>query len=165
LGIVVDDAIVVGETIYFHRKQGEPPIKAAVEGACEVGMPVIPAVTTSIVTLLLLFYIVGIMGKFISIMPAVVIACLTVSLLECLMLLPAHLSHLPNPGSKNNSLNPLTRKLEIVHHLTSSGMEWFVAHVFTPFLSKALYWRYISLCVAVSILLNHRVNQGRHPQV
>ena len=51
LGIVVDDAIVVGEAIYFHRKQGEPPIKAAVEGVCEVGMPVIAAVTTSIVAL------------------------------------------------------------------------------------------------------------------
>jgi multidrug efflux pump subunit AcrB len=153
LGIVVDDAIVVGEAIYFHRKQGEPPIKAAVEGISEVGMPVIAAVTTSIVTLLPLFYIGGIMGKFISIMPAVVIACLTVSLLECLMLLPAHLSHPPNPDSKNNNLNPLTRKLEIVHHLTSSGMEWFVAHVYTPLLSKALYWRYISLCIAVSILL------------
>lgn len=153
LGIVVDDAIVVGEAIYFHRKQGEPPIKAAVEGVCEVGMPVIAAVTTSIVTLLPLFYIGGIMGKFISIMPAVVIACLAVSLVECLILLPAHLSHLPNPDSKNNNLNPLTRRLEVVHRLTSFGMEWFVANVYTPLLSKALYWRYVSLCIAVSILL------------
>ncbi len=153
LGIVVDDAIVVGEAIYFHRKQGEPPIKAAVEGVCEVGMPVIAAVTTSIVTLVPLFYIGGIMGKFISIMPAVVIACLAVSLLECLILLPAHLSHLPNPDSKNNNLNPLTRRLEIVHRLTSSGMEWFVARIYTPLLSKALYWRYILLCIAISILL------------
>ena len=153
LGIVVDDAIVVGEAIYFHRKQGEPPIKAAVEGVCEVGMPVIAAVTTSIVTLVPLFYIGGIMGKFISIMPAVVIACLAVSLLECLILLPAHLSHLPNPDSKNNNLNPLTRRLEVVHRLTSSGMEWFVARIYTPLLSKALYWRYILLCIAISILL------------
>ena len=153
LGIVVDDAIVVGEAIYFHRKQGEPPIKAAVEGVCEVGMPVIAAVTTSVVTLLPLFYIGGIMGKFISIMPAVVIACLAVSLAECLILLPAHLSHLPNPDSKNNNLNPMTRRLELVHRLTSFGMEWFVAKVYTPLLSKALYWRYVSLCIAVSILL------------
>ena len=153
LGIVVDDAIVVGEAIYFHRKQGEPPIKAAVEGVCEVGMPVIAAVTTSIVTLVPLFYIGGIMGKFISIMPAMVIACLAVSLLECLILLPAHLSHLPNPDSQNNNLNPLTRRLEVVHRLTSSGMEWFVARIYTPLLSKALYWRYILLCIAISILL------------
>ncbi len=153
LGIVVDDAIVVGEAIYFHRKQGKPPLKAAVDGVSEVGMPVIAAVTTTIVAFMPLFYVGGIMGKFISILPAVVIACLVVSLLECFILLPAHLGHLPDPNASNNNLNPLTRRLEIVHRLTSSGMEWFVARIYTPLLSKALYWRYISFCIAISILL------------
>ncbi len=153
LGIVVDDAIVVGEAIYFHRKQGKPPLKAAVDGVSEVGMPVIAAVTTTIVAFMPLFYVGGIMGKFISILPVVVIACLVVSLLECFILLPAHLGHLPDPNASNNNLNPLTRRLEIVHRLTSSGMEWFVARIYTPLLSKALYWRYISFCIAISTLL------------
>jgi multidrug efflux pump subunit AcrB len=153
LGIVVDDAIVVGEAIYFHRKQGKPPLKAAVDGVSEVGMPVIAAVITTIVAFIPLLYVGGIMGKFIAIMPVVVIACLVVSLLECFILLPAHLSHLPDPNAKDNNLNPLTRRLEVVHHLTSSGMEWFVARIYTPLLSKALYWRYISFCIAISILL------------
>jgi multidrug efflux pump subunit AcrB len=153
LGIVVDDAIVVGEAIYFHRKQGKPPLKAAVDGVSEVGMPVIAAVTTTIVAFMPLFYVGGIMGKFISILPAVVIACLVVSLLECFILLPAHLGHLPDPNASNNNLNPLTRRLELVHRLTSSGMEWFIARIYTPLLSKALYWRYISFCIAISTLL------------
>ena len=153
LGIVVDDAIIVGEAIYFHRKQGKPPLKAAVDGISEVGMPVIAAVTTTIVAFIPLFYVGGIMGKFIAILPAVVIACLVVSLLECFILLPAHLSNLPDPNATNNNKNPLTRRLEIVHHLTSSGMEWFVARIYTPLLSKALYWRYISFCIAISTLL------------
>ena len=153
LGIVVDDAIVVGEAIYFHRKQGKPPLKAAVDGVSEVGMPVIAAVITTIVAFIPLLYVGGIMGKFIAIMPVVVISCLVVSLLECFILLPAHLSHLPDPNARDNNLNPLTRKLEVVHHLTSSGMEWFVARIYTPLLSKALYWRYISFCIAISILL------------
>ncbi len=97
LGIVVDDAIVVGEAIYVHRMQGKTALKAAVDGVSEVGMPVIAAVLTSIVAFMPLFYVGGIMGKFISILPAVVIACLVVSLVECLFLLPAHLSHLPPP--------------------------------------------------------------------
>jgi multidrug efflux pump subunit AcrB len=139
---VVDDAIVVGEAIYFHRKQGKPPLKAAVDGVSEVGMPVIAAVITTIVAFIPLLYVGGIMGKFIAIMPVVVISCLVVSLLECFMLLPAHLSHLPDPNVRDNNLNPLTRRLEVVHHLTSSGMEW-----------KALYWRYISFCIAISTLL------------
>lgn len=153
LGIVVDDAIIVGEAIYVHRKQGKPPLKAAVDGVSEVGMPVVAAVTTTIVAFIPLFYVGGIMGKFIAILPAVVIACLTVSLVECLLLLPAHLSHLPDPNIRNNNSNPLARRLELLHHVTSAGMEWFVERIYTPFLSKALYWRYISFCTAVSILL------------
>lgn len=153
LGVVVDDAIVVGEAIFVHRKLGKPPLKAAVDGVSEVGMPVIAAVLTTIVAFVPLLYVGGIMGKFIAIMPAVVIACLTVSLVECLLMLPAHLSHLPDLNKTNGQLNPLTRRLERIHRATSNGMEWFVQHAYKPFLSKVLYWRYISLCVAVSILL------------
>ena len=100
LGIVVDDAIIVGEAIYFHRKQGKPPLKAAVDGVIEVGMPIIAAVLTTIVAFIPLLYVGGIMGKFIAIMPVVVISCLAVSLVECLLLLPAHLSHLPDPNDR-----------------------------------------------------------------
>ena len=153
LGIVVDDAIIVGEAIYVHRKQGKPPLRAALDGVSEVGIPVIAAVITTIVTFIPLLYVGGIMGKFISILPAVVISCLAVSLVECLFLLPAHLSHLPDPNLRNNNLNPLTRGLEAVHRLTSVGMEWFVARVYRSFLSKILYWRYISFFTAISILL------------
>jgi len=153
LGIVVDDAIVVGEAIYVHRKLGEPPLKAAVEGVSEVGMPVFAAVVTTIVAFIPLFYISGIMGKFISILPAVVIACLSISLVECLFLLPAHLSHLPDLNKEDQNLNRFTRKIEAMHRLTSSGLEWFIEHMYKPFLSKALHWRYISFSIAISILL------------
>ena len=153
LGIVVDDAIVVGEAIYVHRKQGKPPVKAAVDGISEVGLPVIAAVITTIVAFIPLAYVGGIMGKFIAILPAVVIACLAVSLVECLVLLPAHLSTLPDPNRSNNSVNALARRLEIFHRLTSSGMEWFVEKVYKPLLSKALTWRYVSFCSAIAVLL------------
>ncbi|MEN8245618.1 MAG: efflux RND transporter permease subunit [Thermodesulfobacteriota bacterium] len=152
LGIVVDDAIVVGEAIYVHRKMGKPPVKAAVDGVSEVGLPVIAAVITTMVAFIPLAYVAGIMGKFIAILPVVVIACLAVSLVECLILLPAHLSTLPDPSRSNNSVNALTRRVETFHHLTSSGMEWFVEKVYKPFLSKALNWRYVSLCTAIAIL-------------
>jgi len=153
LGIVVDDAIVVGEAIYVHRKQGEPPLQAAVAGVSEVGMPVVAAVLTTIVAFIPLFYISGIIGKFIAVMPVVVIACLVVSLLECMMMLPAHLSHLPDPGKTNGNLNPFARRLARIHSTTSEGMEWFIERVYTPFLKKALRWRYISLSAAVCLLL------------
>jgi multidrug efflux pump subunit AcrB len=152
LGVVVDDAIVVGEAIYVHRKLGKPPLRAAIDGISEVGMPVIAAVLTSIVAFVPLLYVGGIMGKFIAIMPAVVIACLVVSLIECLLMLPAHLSHLSDPNKTNNNLlNVVTRMLGRIHRTTSNGMEWFVQNMYMSFLSKALYWRYISLSVAIAV--------------
>lgn len=153
LGIIVDDAIVVGEAIYVHRKQGKPPLQAAVDGVCEVGVPVIAAVLTTIAAFVPLFYVGGIMGKFIAILPVVVIASLSVSLVECLFMLPAHLSHLPDPNSPPEALNPVVRRLERIHRATSTAMEWFVAHVYTPFLRKALRWRYISLATGIAVLM------------
>ena len=153
LGIIVDDAIVVGEAIYVARKDGAPPLKAAVDGVLEVGMPVVGAVTTTIVAFLPLMFVSGIMGKFIFILPVVVIACLAISLLECLILLPAHLSHLPDPKARVRARNPLVRFGRRFHYLTNHGLEWFVAHVYEPFMRKALHWRYVSLAVAVAVLL------------
>ena len=153
LGIVVDDAIVVGEAIYVHRKQGKTALKAAVDGVVEVGMPVIAAILTTIVAFLPLFYVGGIMGKFISILPAVVIACLVVSLVECLFLLPAHLSHLPDPNRSKDQESTLVRRLSWVQRTTSRWMELFVTRIYMPFLSKALNWRYISLATAITVLM------------
>jgi multidrug efflux pump subunit AcrB len=153
LGIVVDDAIVIGEAIYVHRKNGLSPLKAAVAGVSEVGLPVVAAVTTTIVAFAPLMFVGGIMGKFIAIMPVVVIACLIVSLIECLILLPAHLNDLSDPNGAARGGNRLTRRLNAVHRTTSRGLEWFVDKVYKPFLSRALYWRYISLCVAIAVLL------------
>ena len=141
LGIVVDDAIVVGEAIYVHRKNGKPPVKAAVDGVREVGLPVNAAVITSIVAFIPLAFVGGIMGKFIAILPVVVIACLAASLVECLILLPAHLGDLPDLNTNGRHMNPLTRRLETFHRITRWGLVWFVEKIFMPFLRKALYWR------------------------
>jgi multidrug efflux pump subunit AcrB len=153
LGIVVDDAIVVGEAIYVHRKQGKPPLKAAVDGISEVGMPVVAAVITTIVAFVPLLYVGGIMGKFIKIMPVVVIACLAVSLVECLILLPAHLSHLPDLNNNKRKQKGLVWRLGSVQRFTSSGLEWFINAIYKPFLSKVLHWRYIAFCSAITVLL------------
>ncbi|SMC25016.1 Multidrug efflux pump subunit AcrB [Desulfacinum hydrothermale DSM 13146] len=153
LGIVVDDAIVVGEAIFVHRKRGESPLGAAVEGVSEVGLPVIAAVTTTVVAFLPLAYVGGIMGKFIAILPQVVTACLIISLTECLLLLPAHLSHLPDPNQATAGRKGFLGRVHRIQRSVSAGMEWFVARIYAPFLSTVLRWRYIGLCAAVAVLL------------
>ena len=93
LGIVVDDAIVVGENIYEHRRLGKGRVRAAIDGTIEV----IPSVTASVLTTIIAFspmlFVAGIMGKFIAVMPVAVIAMLAISLIESMTILPCHLGH------------------------------------------------------------------------
>lgn len=93
LGILVDDAIIIGENIYAHYQRGKPHAVAVVDGLKEVGGPVMMAVMTTVVAFIPLMFISGIMGKFIAVMPKAVIAILLVSLVEALIILPAHLNH------------------------------------------------------------------------
>ncbi len=153
VGIVVDDAIVVGEAIYVHRKRGEPPLRAAVEGVMEVGLPVIAAVTTTIVAFIPLMFVGGIMGKFIRILPITVIACLSISLVECLIILPAHLSHLPDPNDPARLARQRKNPFRRVRRGISDGLEWFITHMYMPFLGRVLRWRYVAICVAICVLL------------
>ena len=153
LGIVVDDAIVVGESIYVHRRRGKPPLRAAVDGVLEVGMPVIASVITTVVAFIPLAFVGGIMGKFIAILPTVVVSCLLISLLECLFLLPAHLSHLPDLNRSRVVHNPILRLLTGLQRATQQGMEWFVAGPYSRFLGRVLRWRYVALCTAIAVLL------------
>ena len=92
LGMLVDDGIIVGENIYRYIEEGYPPKEAAVKGAEEVMGAVTTAVITTIIAFSLLFFMPGIMGKFVMNIPLVVIIALLASLMEALIILPSHLS-------------------------------------------------------------------------
>jgi multidrug efflux pump subunit AcrB len=96
LGIVVDDAIVIGENIFAHRQEGKPPLQAAVEGTSEVLPSVVTSVTTTVIAFMPLMFVSGIMGKFIACLPLAMIAMLLISLLESTFVLPCHLGHEAN---------------------------------------------------------------------
>ncbi len=94
LGIVVDDAIVIGENICTHREmKGVDYPTAAVEGAYEVLPAVTASITTTIIAFAPMFFISGVMGKFFAVIPVAVVAMLAISLAESVFLLPCHLSH------------------------------------------------------------------------
>ena len=149
LGIIVDDAIVVGESIYYHRTQGKGPLQAAVDGVCEVGLPVIAAVLTSVVAFLPGFYIPGFMGKIVAILPLVVVTALLVSLVECLFLLPAHLNNLPDPSAAPARRGALHR----IPAATSRGLAWFATTLYRPLAGVAVRHRYVTACFAAGALL------------
>jgi multidrug efflux pump subunit AcrB len=93
LGILVDDAIVVGENVYAHRQLGKSFITAAVDGTYEVLPSVVASITTTIIAFAPLLFVPGIMGKFIAVMPIAVISMLALSLFESAFILPCHLAH------------------------------------------------------------------------
>ncbi len=93
LGIVVDDAIVVGENIYTHRQLGKSFLQAAIDGASEVAPSVAASVATTIIAFMPLLFVSGVMGKFIAVMPVAMIAILLFSLFESIFVLPCHLTH------------------------------------------------------------------------
>ncbi|MHC5037136.1 MAG: efflux RND transporter permease subunit [Planctomycetota bacterium] len=152
LGIVVDDAIVVGEAIYTHRRRGIPPREAAVGGVHEMAWPVIAAVITTIVAFVPLFFVSGGMGKMVWIIPMGVIAALAVSLLECLFLLPAHLSHLPDLQAPRKRQGLLAGPERLRRGFTDL-FERFVADVFGPVLTRILAWRYALLGFVIALFL------------
>jgi len=151
LGIIVDDAIVVGEAIYVQRLKGVPPFQAAVNGVLEVFWPIVGAITTTIVAFLPLFFMSGIMGKFISVLPVAVISALIVSLFEGLYLLPAHLNHLPDLNPDPTALGPLKRMLLKFRKSIEGSERKLVDRMYTPSVRFALRWRYVVFAVAIAV--------------
>ena len=105
LGIVVDDAIVVGENIYSHQERHGDGLRGSIEGAQEISTPVIFAVLTTVAAFVPLMLVPGMMGKIFRVIPLVVIPCLLFSLVESLQILPSHLSHTPKRKTRRNLWN------------------------------------------------------------
>ncbi len=149
LGIVVDDAIIVGENIYRHHQMGKRGLKAAVDGAQEVAVPVIFAVLTSIAAFSPLLLVPGMMGKFMKLIPEIVILALIFSLLESLFVLPAHLAH---SRFQDDGDQPETRWRRF-QSFFSTGLKSFVDTRYRSAIERALEWRYATLAAGVSTLL------------
>jgi multidrug efflux pump subunit AcrB len=154
LGIVVDDAIIVGEAIFHHRQKGLSPLDAAVEGVQEVGIPVAAAILTTAIAFLPFLFIADVIGKFISILPMIVIPCLIVSLIECIFLLPTHLIHGLKCKTEHNRILQIMpfRKLAAFQHYTRCSIDKFADRVYLPILKEMLKMRYISLCTTICVL-------------
>ena len=148
LGIVVDDAIVVGENIYEYRQQGMGKLEAAIAGAKDISRPVVFSILTNIIAFIPLLFIPGTTGKFWWPLPAVVIIVLAVSLLEALFILPAHLGH-----TSGKSTNKVVRKLENFQAKFAEKFKQLMDKTYRPFLKTTLKNRYITFSAAISLLL------------
>ncbi len=152
LGILVDDAIVVGENIFEHRQKGKPFAQAALDGTLEVCVPVTFSILTTVAAFLPLAFISGTMGKFMKAIPMVVITLLLVSLVESLLVLPAHLSSGENGGKKKQG-NLILRTLETVRVAFSRQLERFIRGPYNRLITFAIEHRYSTVAVALTLLL------------
>ena len=145
IGIVVDDAIVIGENVYTHRLMGKSPIQAAIDGAHEVTVPVTFSILTTIAAFMPLLFVKGTMGKFVWMIPAVIIAILIVSLIEAFFILPAHLSALKIKTKKEKS----GLRLILMGKINS-----IIRGPYLTLLKLATKYRYltVAVCIAAAIV-------------
>lgn len=147
LGIVVDDAIIVGENVFTKHREGIGGVQGAILGAQEVQKPVIFSVITTIIAFAPLIMLPGPEGKLMKVIPIVVICTLIFSLIESLLVLPSHVS-----GISSDKFDRIP-VIGTIQRKFSTGMEAFVDRVYSPFLEVCLRWRYTTLFGFISVLI------------
>ena len=148
LGIVVDDAIVIGENIYHYHQDGLPFREAAIKGATEVAMPVTFSIITNIVAFMPIYFVPGMMGKMFMMIPIVVSTAFLVSLVEAFYILPAHLGHQRDPQRRGVSAWLHARQQGF-----SKAFTHWVRDGYGPFLGVFLRYRFLTAAMAFSVLI------------
>lgn len=140
MGMLVDHGIVISENIYEYKLRGFSPIDATITGIKEVIAPVSVTIITTIVAFIPMFFIKGMMGKFIFVFPVVVIFALLSSFFEACFILPNHLSHDKSPKIKNKKIKK---------------KNWFepIAIAYEKFLLVVLKFRYLVVLLFVVIFI------------
>ncbi len=148
LGIVVDDAIIVGENIHRHYEAGTPGLEAAIRGTREVLVPVTFGVLTSVAAFSPLLALGGMTGQMFRVLPLVVIPTLLFSLIESLCILPAHLSHL-----RQAPLTAVGRAWSSFQSAFTRSLKWFNDNIYGRVLDWSLEWRYLTVTAGIFTLL------------
>jgi len=149
LGIVVDDAIVIGESAYTNIREKGHSTDHVVEGVLKVAVPATFGVLTTIAAFIPILMVTGISGQFFSAIGWIVILCLTFSLVESKLILPAHLAHMKVKHYEKDTHNVFIR----FQRFFSEGLHHFVDDHYAPFLQKALRHRYLTLSIFISMLI------------
>ena len=145
LGVIVDDAIVVGEDAYAHYKMGEDPMYASEGGARRMFWPVIASSLTTVAAFLPLMLVSGPMGKILGDIPFIMICVLVASLVECFFILPAHLRNTFIRGAKD-SLHPTRARLD-------GAFERFRDGPFRRAVTAAVEYRGVTVVAGFTILI------------
>ncbi|WP_044402938.1 efflux RND transporter permease subunit [Lacinutrix sp. Hel_I_90] len=158
IGILVDDGIVIAENIYQHYEKGKTPKQAAIDGTMEVIPPVVSAIITTLLAFSLFLFLDSRIGEFFSEVSVIVILTLVVSLIEALIILPAHLAHSkalrPQVVEENPSkMKQFFSKMRIVNKAGDNFMIYLRDKVYTPAIRFVLKFKMLSLGIFVALLV------------
>ncbi|MCP4500387.1 MAG: efflux RND transporter permease subunit [Deltaproteobacteria bacterium] len=148
LGMVVDDAIIVGEHAFHLIETGVERERAAIVATKQMSVPVTFAVLTSITAFSPMLMVPGMLGKIFRVIPMVVIAVLIFSVVESFFILPSHVAHIGNekPGL-------LRRPFDWARSHVAVGFSWFTNRMYRPSVKTAIKWRTLTLGIASTMLL------------
>ncbi len=152
LGILVDDAIVIGESVHSREVEGMPQIEAAIRGTQDVFVPVIFGVLTSVTAFMPIILLPGRMGGFFGTVGKTAIVCLAFSLLEALLILPSHLAHRKLERTTDN-LNGLSAKWRRIQGRFAHGLDKIAKVNYARALETAIDFRYATVAAAVAVLI------------
>ncbi|MEZ5573367.1 MAG: efflux RND transporter permease subunit [Halioglobus sp.] len=150
LGILVDDAIVVGERTHALEQQGYSPPEAAKLGTFDVSLPVIFGVLTTMATFIPILNIPGPMGGFYKPLAYTVIAALAFSVIESQLILPSHLAHRAVERTAGN--NRVMNRWLAIQDRISNSLQILATRYYRPAIALALQWRYLTIAAGVVIL-------------
>jgi len=147
LGIVVDDAIVTGENIYRHQRNGMPPDEAALFGTKEVAVPVTFGVITTMAAFTPLLFVEGLLSNFVEQIPLVVIPVLAFSLIESKLILPSHMSTIKPRNEKSIG------RFSQFQQRFSRGFEDAIITVYRPLLDRCVTNKTITIVTAIAVFM------------
>lgn len=150
LGIVVDDAVVVGESVYSTRKQYGDTLQNTILGTHKVAIPTLFGVLTTVATFFALSNVSGGLGTLYSQFGTIVTLCLLLSVVESKLILPAHLAHLPTKSTPKKGIAGAWNK---VQDKADAGLQWFNYKVYQPFLKVTVAYRYAAVLLFVALFI------------
>lgn len=145
IGILVDDGIVIAENIYYHYELGKNRVKAAIDGTMEVLTPITSAIATTILAFSTFFFLDGRVGEFFGEVSMVVILTLSVSLVEALIILPAHVAHSKALTKK--------QKTYIFNRYADKFISWIRDRLYGPYLKFFLKHKFFGLAIPIMLLI------------
>lgn len=158
IGILVDDGIVIAENIYQHYEKGKNPIQAAIDGTMEVIPPVVSAIITTVLAFSLFLFLDSRIGEFFSEVSVIVILTLAVSLVEALIILPAHLAHSKalRQGKKDPNPSKFKQFFAKMRHINAFGdrvMSYLRDRIYAPTLNFVLQFKLLSFGIFIALLV------------